>query len=158
MQGWSRMAALTLAALIFGAIGLAADAAETPAVKQKVNLSLRLDGLSSAGADIEIKPGNAACKFEKIKFQTKSHPKANDGKINLDPIEVECLDSVRDCSFVITMKEAGQSDKVVRRTLRLVPPVEGKVEKAPELTGYSSSNSHKPRVVAKPTEDSKRKK
>ncbi len=158
MQGWSWMAALTFAASVFGSFAPNAGAADTPAVKQKVSLSLRLDGLSSAGANIEIKPGNAACKFETIKFQTKSHPKAIDGKINLDPIEVECLDSVRDCSFVITMKETGQSDKVVRRTMRLDPPVEGKADKAQELTCYISSNSLKPRVVAKPTEETKRKK
>ena len=162
MQGWSWMAALTLVASATGAFAPPSCAAEPPPVKQKVSLSLRLDGLSAAGGDIEIKPGHAGCRFETIKFQTKSHPKMYEGKIVLDPFEVETLSADRDCSFAITLKEAGQPDKTVRRTLRLVPPVEGKPAKTQELICYISSNSLKPRakavVVEKPADDAKRKK
>jgi hypothetical protein len=165
MQGWSWMAALTLVASLTGAVAPAARAAEPPAVKQKVSLSLRLDGLSAAGGEIEIKPGHAGCRFETIKFQTKSHPKMLEGRIVLDPFEVETVTADRDCSFAITLKEPGQPDKTVKRTLRLAPPVEGKPVKPQELICYISSNSlkPKPKVVIvekteKPGDETKKKK
>ena len=168
MQGWSWMAALTLAASVAGPFAPTGQAAEPPPVKQKVSLSLRLDGLPAEGGEIEIKPGHAGCKFETIKFQTKDHPRSVDGKISLDPIEVETLSADRDCSFAITLKEPGQPDKTVRRTLRLVPPVEGKPAKPQEMTFYLSSNSLKPKAVTpkavvvekaeKPGEEMKKKK
>jgi hypothetical protein len=147
MQGWSWMAALTLVALAAGPFAPTGQAGEPPPVKQKVSLSLRLDGLSAAGGEIEIKPAHAGCRFETIKFQTKGHPKLIEGKIVLDPIEVESVSADRDCSFVITLKEPGQADKTVRRTLRLIPPVEGKPAKPQELICYISSNSLKPKAV-----------
>ena len=132
--------------------------------KQKVSLRLlRLDGLSAAGGEIEIKPAHAGCKFETIKFQTKGHPKLIEEQDRaLDPIEVESVSADRDCSFVITLKEKGQADKTVRRTLRLVPPVEGKPVKPQELICYISSNSLKPKAVIaekaeKPGEEMKKK-
>jgi hypothetical protein len=148
------MAALTLVGMLVGAQAPAVVAAEPPTVKQKVILSLRLDGLSANGGDIEIKPGHAGCRFETIKFQTKTHPKSFDGKIYLDPIEVESLGADRNCSFAITLKEAGQPDKTVHRTLRLVAPAElkaadAKTAKPQELTCYLSSNSLNVPVVAK---------
>ena len=162
MQGWSWMAALTLVASAFGALAPTSRAAEPPPVKQKVSLSLRLDGLNAAGGEIEIKPGHAGCRFETIKFQTKSHPKMFEGKIVLDPFEVETVSADRDCSFVITLKEPGQPDKTVRRTLRIVPPAEGKPARAQELICYISSNSLKPKpkavVVEKPGAETKQKK
>ena len=161
MQGWSWMAALTLVASVSGPFAPTAGAAEPPGVKQKVSLSLSLAGLSSAGGEIEIKPGHAGCKFDTIKFQTKSHPKMIDGKIVLDPIEVETLSADRDCSFAITLKEPGQPDKTVKRTVRIVPPAEGKPAKPQELTCYISSNSLRPPSMAakpsKPAADAKRK-
>lgn len=175
MQGRSWMAALTLVGSLVGALTPAVVAAEPPTVKQKVILSLRLDGLSTAGGEIEIKPGHAGCRFETIKFPTKSHPKSFDGKIYLDPIEVESLGADRNCSFAITLKEAGQPDKTVHRTLRLVASADsksadGKTAKPQELTCYVSSNSLNVPVVAKdsptpktpvasrPADDAKRKK
>ena len=164
MQGWSWMAALTLAASSIGALAPTIRAAEPPPVKQKVSLSLRLDGLSAAGAEIEIKPGHAGCRFEAIKLQTKTHPKMSEGKLVLDPFEVESVSADRDCSFVITLREPGQDDKTVRRTIRLTPAAEGKPAKPQDLICYISSNSLKAKtkdakaVIAKPGDDTKRKK
>ena len=155
MQGWSWMAALTLVASISGQLAPIARATEPPPIKQKVKLSLRLDGLAAAGGEIEIKPSHAGCKFETIKLDTKTHPKSSDGKIDLDPIEVETVSANRDCSFTITLKEQGQADKVVRRTLRIVPVVQGKPAKPQELTCYISSNSLNPPRVSKAGESSK---
>lgn len=162
MQGWSWMAALTLVASAAGTLAPTCRAGDPPAVKQKVSLSLRLDGLSSAGGEIEIKPGHAGCRFETMKFNTKGHPKMVEGRIVLDPFEVETLSADRDCSFVITLKEAGQEDKTVRRTIRIVPPADGKPAKPQELICYISSNSLKPPVVVdktgKTSDEPKRKK
>jgi hypothetical protein len=164
MQGWSWMAALTIVATAFGVLAPAPQAAEPPPVKQKVSLSLRLDGLSAAGAEVEIKPGHAGCRFETIKFQTKNHPKMSEGRIILDPFEVETVSADRDCSFVITLRESGQEAKTVRRTIRISPAEDGKPAKPQDLVCYISSNSLKPKpkaVVAekpaKPGDTTKRK-
>jgi hypothetical protein len=147
MQGWSWMAALTLVASMAGALAPTSRAAEPPPVKQKVSLNLRLDGVSAAGGEVEIKPGHAGCRFDTLKIQTKTYPrKSSDGTLLLDPIEVETVSADRDCSFTITLKEPGQPDKIVRRTIRIVPPVEGKPAKPQEMTFYLSSNSLKPAV------------
>lgn len=158
MQGWSWMAALTLVASAAGGLAPATPADDPPAVKQKVSMSLRFDGLGPEGGEVEIKPGNAGCKFETIKFQTKAHPRVIDGKIFLDPIEVETVSAGRECSFAITLKEPGQPDKVVRRTLRLTSPVSGKAPATQALTCYISSNSLNPPVATKPADEAKRKK
>jgi hypothetical protein len=156
MQGWSWTAALTLVAALVGADASPTRAGEPAAIKQKVKLSLRLDGLSAQGGEIEIKPGHAACRFETIKFQTKDHPRSVDGKIALDPIEVETLSADRDCSFAITLKEPGQPDKTVRRNIRIVPTPDGKPASPQMLTCFISSNSLNP--VASQPDDTKRKK
>jgi hypothetical protein len=160
MQGWSWMAALTLAAsALAGPFAPVARAAEPPAVKQKVSLSLRLDGLSAAGGEIEIKPGHAGCRFDTIKFQTKDYPrKSIDGTLLLDPFEVESLSADRDCSFAITLKEAGRADKTVKRTIRIVPATDGKPAKAQELICYISSRSLEPKtIVEKPAKSTRKK-
>jgi hypothetical protein len=153
MQGRSWMAALTLVASMAGAFAPPIRAAEPPPVKQKVNLSINVAGLSAKGGEIEIKPGNAGCRFETIKFQTKNHPrKTSDGWIILDSIDVETLSADRNCSFSITLKEAGQPDKNVRRILRITSAVEGKPLAPQSLTCFISSNSLAPVVAAKPDE------
>ena len=105
MQGRSWTAALTLGLAMAGAFAATTLADGPAATKRKVALTLKFDGLSPQGGEVEIKPGNAGCKFETIKFQTKGHPRATlDGRINLDPIEVETFTADRDCSFAITLK------------------------------------------------------
>ena len=157
MQGRSWMAALTLVAALVGASAPPTRAGEPTAIKQKVKLFLRLDGLSAEGGEVEIKPGHAGCRFQTITFQTKNHPRTIDDKIDLDPIEVETLSADRDCSFAITLKEAGQPDKTVRRNIRIVPTPAGKSANPQALTCFISSNSLSTPVASKP-EDAKRKK
>ncbi len=156
MQGWSWMAALTLAAALVGVDTSNSLAGEPAAIKQKVKLSLRFDGLSAEGGEIEIRPGHAACRFQTIKFQTKDHPRSVDGKISLDPIEVETLSAGRDCSFAITLREPGQPDKTVRRNIRIVPTPEGKTAAPQSLTCFISSHSLNP--VASKADETTRKK
>ena len=159
MQSWSWTAALTLGLALVGAHSPEAVADEPAPAKQKVALSLKFDGLSAQGGEIEIKPGNAGCKFETMKFQTKGHPRTDSsGRINLDPFEIETQSADRNCSFSITLKEPGQPDKTVRRTLRITPSPEGKSPVPQSLTCFISSNSLSPVVTTSKPDDSKTKK
>jgi hypothetical protein len=159
MQSRSWMAALALAVAMVGANAPRSIAGGPAPIKQKVQLILRLDGLSSKGGEIEIKPGNAGCKFETIKFQTKNHPRTtSDGKIiKLDPFDIETMSADGNCSFSITLKEAGQPDKTVRRNLKITMTPAGETVKPQAMTCYISSNSLNP-VASKPAGDSKSKK
>jgi hypothetical protein len=147
MQGWSWKAALTLALAMTGAFASMSLAGDPIPTKRKVALTLKFDGLSPQGGEVEIKPGNAGCKFETIKFQTKGHPRGtSDGRINLDPIEVETLTADRDCSFAITLKEPGLPDKKVRRVLTIIPATEAKPATPQTMTCFISSTSLDPQV------------
>jgi hypothetical protein len=141
---------------MIGAEAPQAIADEPAPIKKKVQLTLKFDGLSAKeGGEAEIKPSHAGCKFETIKFKTKGHPRTGaGGEISLDPIEVETKTADGNCSFTITLKEAGQPDKTVRRNLRLTPLVEGQAAKPQAMMCYISSNS----LAEKPVDDTKRKK
>jgi hypothetical protein len=158
------MAALILSILAATATAGTFDPAPARAgqpnpIKRKVAISLRLDGLSAQGGEVEIKPGHAGCKFETITFRTKDHPLGADGKIYLDPIEVETVSADRDCSFAITLKEPGQPDKTVRRNLRLAPASDGKAAKPQPMTCFITSNSmDRPVIRADAKDDDARRK
>ena len=147
MQGRSWTAALTLGLAMLGAFASQTLADEPISAKRKVALSLKFDGLSPQGGEVEIKPGNAGCKFETIKFQTKGHPRASsDGRINLDPIEVQIFSADRDCSFAITLKEPGLPDKTVRRVLTIIPATDAKQPTPQTMTCFISSTSLDPQI------------
>ena len=154
MQGWSRMAALTLVLAVAGAFASPSLAGGPPSIKRKVAMVLKFDGLSAEGGEVEIKPGNAGSRFETIRFQTKGHPRStNDGRINLDPIDVETFSADRNCSFAITLKEPGLPDKTVRRILQITPTTDTKSTTPLVLNCFISSTS----LASKP-DDSTRKK
>jgi hypothetical protein len=154
------MAAFALAAAMIGVNTPRSVASEPAPIKQKVQLILRFDGLSSKGGEVEIRPGHAGCKFETIKFQTKGHPRMTvNGSmmtIMLDPMEVETMSADGNCSISIVLKETGQPDKTVRRTIRLTPAPQGKAAKPVTMTYYISSNSINP-VASRPASDTKKK-
>ncbi len=158
MRSRSWMAALSLATAMLGAVAWESIAGEPAPIKQKVELLVMFAGLSADGGDVEIKPGNAGCKFDTIKFKTKGHPRTmKDGKIKLDPIDVETKNADGYCSFAITLKEPGQPDKIVRRSVRLKPAEPDKPAKPVEMTCFINSNSLTP-VATKPTDETKKKK
>jgi hypothetical protein len=80
-----------------------------------VKLQLRIGGLRSQGCDVEVKPGNAACRFKK---QTR-HVEAN-GETTLVFRDVETRTVDRNCTFAITVREQGQAPKTVYRGFRMV--------------------------------------
>jgi hypothetical protein len=99
-----------------------------------VELRLVIGGLGSAGCDVEVKPGNPACRF---KEQTKHV--ASDGKLTIVFRDVEIRSVDRHCLFTITMHEPGQDAKTVHRGFRMSPSA-SKI--APQsFTCYMSSPS-----------------
>ncbi|WP_435007671.1 hypothetical protein P12x_004936 [Tundrisphaera lichenicola] len=144
MQGRSWMAALALVAASAGYFGPATLAGQPTPIKQTVNLVIRLDGISSDGAEVVIKPGHPACRFKPITKKV-----TRNGKLELPKIDVETISADRDCAFAITLKEPGQPDKVVRRNLRIEEVEEGKSASPQSLTCYVSSNSLHPTIAEK---------
>lgn len=118
MQGRSWMAALTVAVGIVLPLARPAMAAEKPATKSNtVYLQLRIAGLEREGCDVEVKPGHPGCQFSTVR-------KHVDGTglqtLRLDDVKTSSAD--RECAFSITIREAGQATRTVRRGLRLAAP------------------------------------
>jgi len=145
MQGRSWMAALTLA-LIFSAAAVIAgegenlksktetpSALKAPAAKvatapgapaakangpraksHKIKLDLNIAGLTSKGCDVEIKAAHAGCKF-----RDRTEHVTSNGKLVVELDDVEILNADRDCTFAITIREAGQAEKTWRRGIRV---------------------------------------
>ena len=132
MQGRSWMAALAIAASTFLAAGPTARAEDKPPVT-KVKLEIRIAGLSHDGSDIEIKPAHAGCQFK-----TATYHVTQQGRASLLLEDVQSSSADRDCALAITLKEAGQPARTIRRGLRLVAPPSGSI---PSLTCYMSSPS-----------------
>jgi hypothetical protein len=81
-----------------------------------VKLKLVIGGLGADGCDVEVKPGNPACRFKKQTGHVGS-----DGVLKLEFKNVEVRSADRNCTFAITMREAGQPPKTVQRGFRMVP-------------------------------------
>lgn len=154
------MAALTIAAGWLGACaGPSSMGAEPASIKQKVTLNVRLTGPIGQKAEVTVKPGHAACRFKPITRAIDP-----DVVVPFGPFDVESFSAEGDCSFAITIKEPGQPDKTVRRSLQLAPKAAGKDDDGPTMmTCYISSRSLSPfkgtppAVAAEPSE-AKRKK
>jgi hypothetical protein len=88
--------------------------AANPKATYKVILDLGISGLSAKGCDVQIKPAHPGCKFEPV-----SRHIGEGGKAEIEIKDIESSSADRDCTFAITVREAGQTEKVVRRGLRL---------------------------------------
>jgi hypothetical protein len=142
MQGRSWMAALTVASAMIAVLEIVPSArADEPKTTTKiaakpekkaeskkakatpsaptyvVRLDLKIAGLSGKGCDVEIKPGNAGCKFKAVTQHIDS-----DGTASVKFKDVETESADRDCTFAITVREPGQAEKTVKRGLRLKAP------------------------------------
>lgn len=90
---------------------------DSDAKGRTVKLQLVIGGLGAGGCDVEVKPGNAACRFKKQRLHV-----ASDGKLTFVFREVEVRSVDRNCTFAITMSEKGQAPKTVYRGFRMVAP------------------------------------
>jgi hypothetical protein len=102
-----------------------------------VRLSIVIAGLGREGCDIEVKPGNASCRFRALKVSedgttvTKSQDGTQhvspEGHANLELRDVELRGADRTCTVAITVREPGQDPKTVYRGYRLAArPEKGK--------------------------------
>jgi hypothetical protein len=95
---------------------------QTPSVQEKrstantqpVELTLLIAGLSQDGCEVEIKPGNRSCRFQPQRLRVESHGKA---KFAFRDIELRGAD--RNCTFAITVHEAGQTSRTIYRGFRI---------------------------------------
>jgi hypothetical protein len=79
-----------------------------------VELNLMIAGLGHDGCDIEVKPGTRSCRFQPKVVHVASH-----GKANLVFRDVECRGADRNCTFAITVREAGQVPRTIYRGFRI---------------------------------------
>ncbi|APW60987.1 hypothetical protein [Paludisphaera borealis] len=118
-------------------VGEKAEQADVRPKSPSIELRLVIGGLGSGGCDVEVKPGNAACRF---KSQTRHV--ASDGKLTLVFRDVEVRSVDRNCTFAITMRESGQEPKTVHRGFRMVAPsADGPRAGAQSFTCFMSSPS-----------------
>ena len=118
-------------------------------------LNLKIAGLGREGCEVEVKPGNASCRFQTINL-TRTGGKmvrAKDGAQHVSSIgdavlelqNVELRGADRTCTVAITVRESGQAPKTVYRGFRLPPRPEAGAQAAadpvPTFTCYLSSPS-----------------
>jgi hypothetical protein len=123
-----------------------------------VRLNLEIAGLGREGCDVEVKPGNASCKFRVAhltkdratagKGQPAPHHVSSEGHAFLELREVELRGVDRTCTVAITVRELGQEPKTVYRGFRIASRPEprgtasaGNAGSIPTFTCYLSSPS-----------------
>jgi hypothetical protein len=123
--------------------------------KQTVLLNLEIAGLGRDGCDVEVKPGNASCRFRAVKVTSDrgkgvqasegAQHVSSEGHASLELKDVELRGADRICTVAITVRERGQAPKTVYRGFRLAARPEAGVAPAngpvPSFTCYLSSAS-----------------
>jgi hypothetical protein len=112
-----------------------------------IELNLVIAGLGAEGCDVEVKPGNASCKFRPVygkRGESRQHV-ANDGRAKLELRDVELRGADRTCTVAITVREPKQSARTFYRGFRLAPRPETAATPKPAsgqaFTCYLSSPS-----------------
>jgi hypothetical protein len=120
-----------------------------------VVLNLEIAGLSPEGCDVEVKPGNASCRFQAINMTRNGGKleRAKEGAQHVSSVghavlelqNVELRGADRTCTVAITVRESGQAPKTVYRGFRLpARPESGAslpASQVPSFTCYLSSPS-----------------
>ncbi len=114
--------------------GRKTEDSESPGKGRTVELQLAIGGLTEAGCDVEVKPGNAACRFKK-----QSSHVSSEGKLKLVIRDVELRGVDRNCTFAIILREKGQPPKTVYRGFRMA--ADSKSERSESFTCFMSSPS-----------------
>jgi hypothetical protein len=139
--------------------GKAADAPKTKSPSEKAGsktpatrvpaaqLDLVVAGLGSEGCDVQVKPGNASCKFSAVyKKRGENHQFVpSDGYASLELRDIELRGAYRTITVAITIREKGQAAKTFYRGFRLKSKPDAKdpeaTSDAPTFTCYLSSPS-----------------
>ena len=88
---------------------------------RRLQLNLVIAGLGTEGCDVEIKPGNASCKFRPIygkRGESRQHV-ASDGRAKLELRDVELRGADRTFTVAITVREPRQTARTFYRGFRL---------------------------------------
>jgi hypothetical protein len=108
-------------------------AAQAPAVE----LHLMIAGLGRDGCDVEVKPGTRSCRF-----QPQTQHVAPHGKASLVFRDVEFRGADRNCSFAITVREAGQAPRTIYRGYRMPSRIDpARPAATPSFTCFMTSPS-----------------
>jgi hypothetical protein len=112
-----------------------------------IELNLFIAGLGSNGCDVEIKPGNASCKFRAMygkRGESRQHVD-NLGRTKLELRDVELRGADRTCTVAITVREPKQGVRTFYRGFRIAPKAEsgatGGPASVPTFTCFLSSPS-----------------
>ncbi len=105
---------------------------------QTVKLSLMIAGLGQDGCQVEIKPGSQSCRFQPQRMRVESQGEA---KFVFRDIELRGAD--RNCTFAITVHEAGQASRTIYRGFRIAskPTSSPATQGAQAFTCYMNSPS-----------------
>jgi len=105
---------------------------------QTVELTLIIAGLGPEGCQVEVKPGNQSCRFQPQRLRVESQGKA---KFVFRDVELRGAD--RNCTFAITVHEAGQASRTIYRGFRIAskPAPAPAAQAAQSFTCYMNSPS-----------------
>jgi hypothetical protein len=120
-----------------------------------VRLNLAIAGLGPEGCDVEVKPGNASCKFRVLnvtetgdlfkKGAERPQHVSSAGFAYMELRDVELRGADRMFTVAVTVREPGQTAKTVYRGFRLPPGAAASTGatagKVPAFTCYLSSPS-----------------
>jgi hypothetical protein len=124
-----------------------------------IELNLVIAGLGTDGCDVEIKPGNASCKFRPVygkRGENHQHV-ANDGRAKLELRDVELRGADRTCTVAITVREPRQTARTFYRGFRLDTKQESAVTAKPSLGQVFTCYLSSPSKLAKADESRTRK-
>lgn len=113
---------------------------------KSIFLNLEIAGLGRGGCDVEITPGNPACKFGVINLKREqgklvpgkpgAQHVSSEGHAVVELQNVELRNADHTCMVKITVRESGQTPKVVYRGFRI--PAQNP-SASPEGSGHSLS-------------------
>jgi hypothetical protein len=120
---------------------------------RSIRLNLVIAGLSGAGCDVEVKPGNASCTFRVVNDEGKENRQhvPSDGRAKVELRDVELRSADRTVTLAITVHEHGHASRTVYRGFRLPSPRSGAsgttiTKSVPVFTCYLSSPSRLAKV------------
>jgi hypothetical protein len=113
------------------------ESPESPGA-HSVKLNLLIAGLSRAGCDVDVQPGNRSCRF-----RPQTTHVGPDGAANLLFRDVELRGADHNCMFSITIREPGRESRTVYRGVRIaaLAPQAAPKRTAQSFTCYVNSPS-----------------
>jgi hypothetical protein len=133
------MASVAALLLIAVAPPTATDAQEP--ISSTVQLQLQITGVSPEGCIVEVRPGHPGCKFTPVARRVEGYVGGETVRLDAITLAASTIGADRDCSFAITLREAGQPPRTFRRGLRLSPPDPDKPDAVQTLMVHLSTPS-----------------